>query len=170
MIKKETLAKNGLSYDETVKYAEDTLFAAKLIYCSESFYYLKNEYLYYYRQVDCSRSKLYEVGLWKQYCHLCDAFFSFFSGKGHGFEDQIHALVIYYAGITLRKVNLYQGSFFDKYRIRKEIINSDLLRNAFQHYKVPKCDNNFIWKQKVLILLIKYRMTLLYGICVSEVT
>jgi len=49
LIRREVIVKNRLSYREDIRISEDAPFGSEVLYCADSFAYLKGEQLYHYR-------------------------------------------------------------------------------------------------------------------------
>ena len=54
LTKREIIAKNHLLYREDIRISEDAPFGSEVLYCADSFAYLKGERLYHYRMTEGS--------------------------------------------------------------------------------------------------------------------
>lgn len=157
--KRSLWLENNIRYDMKIKYAEDTIVAAKLFYNAHSFYYLKNKTYYYYRYHNDSRSRKYKKDAWSSYLELNSLFAEFFKDKEEIFWVQINNQIIYYALIAIREVK--QSTMSDKEKINRvrRIMKDKSVREAFKKthisFQIP-------FKRRVLLYLVKYRCAIIY--------
>ena len=64
LIRREVIVKNRLSYREDIRISEDAPFGSEVLYCADSFAYLKGEQLYHYRMTEGSASRTYQPWWW----------------------------------------------------------------------------------------------------------
>lgn len=165
IIKRQLIQDNKILYDESIKFAEDTLFASQVLYAASSFYYLKNEFLYNYRSIPGSRSKQYNRSLWEEYLKLCNAYKTVFEQTDY--VEQVNGLIIYYAGITIQKIVETDESISIKLKEIRRIMTSHEVKMAFKKYRIPNTDNSFIWKSRLLLILLKKKMPLAYYLSIK---
>ena len=67
---KSELNTSEMRYETGVRYSEDLLFGAKLLYSAESFYYMKNEAYYHYVMNPTSATHTYAPDKWNDYVLL----------------------------------------------------------------------------------------------------
>lgn len=161
MYRTEFLKRNRLLFDEEVKWSEDNIFSALAGYCADSFYYLKGEGLYHYYQNEGTISTSYRPGAWDVYCTMNQHLHQFFDNvKDYDFQRQLKLHMIFYACNCLGQVKVSGEAFEKQVRMRKNIMTSPRLKDAFHDFVFPK----WTWKLKVQILLIKYCKPLLYSL------
>lgn len=161
MYRTEFLQRNGLLFDEEVKWSEDNIFSALAGYCADSFYYLKGEGLYHYYQNEGTISTSYRPGAWNVYCTMNQHLHQFFDNvTDYDFQRQLKLHMIFYACNCLGQVKVSGEAFKKQVRMRKNIMTSPELKDAFHDFVFPK----WPWKLKVQILLIKYCKPLLYSL------
>lgn len=161
MYRTEFLKRNRLLFDEEIKWSEDNIFSALAGYCADSFYYLKGEGLYHYYQNEGTISTSYRLGAWDVYCTMNQHLHQFFDNvTDYDFQRQLKLHMIFYACNCLGQVKVSGEAFEKQVRMRKNIMTSPRLKDAFHDFVFPK----WTWKLKVQILLIKYCKPLLYSL------
>lgn len=159
LYRRDFLVRNGLKFDEEVRWSEDNIFSALAGYHANSFYYLKGEGLYHYYQNPGTITTTYRPGAWEVYCTMNKHLHDFFDKvKDFDFQKQLKLHMIYYACNCLGQIKMSGKSFKEMMDIRQEIMHSAELKNAFEHFEFP----NWTWKLKIQVWLIKYRMKYLY--------
>lgn len=155
------LRQNNLYFDEEVKWSEDNIFSALAGYCADSFYYLKGEGLYHYYQNEGTISTSYRPGAWDVYCTMNQHLHQFFDNvTDYDFQRQLKLHMIFYACNCLGQVEVSGEAFDKRVRMRKKIMASSRMKDAFHDFVFPK----WSWKLKIQILLIKYCKPLLYSL------
>lgn len=160
MYRTEFLKKNRLLFDEEVKWSEDNIFSAFAGYYADSFYYLKGEGLYNYYQNEGTITTSYRSGAWEVYCTMNQHLHQLFDNVAeYDFQRQLKLHMIFYACNCLGQIKVSGETFKKQVIMRKNIMNSPRLKDAFQDFVFPK----WSWKLKIQILLIKYCKPLLYS-------
>lgn len=152
------LKKNGLAFDEEVKWSEDNIFSAIMGYHCNSFYYLKGEALYHYYNNPGTITTSYRKGAWQVYSVMNEHLHDFFDRvTDYDFSRQLKLHMIYYASNCIGqetsqpKNQAIQGI--------ESILNSKQLKNAFKDFKMPQVPI----KLKLQLYLMKWRKSrLLY--------
>ena len=164
LYRREFLLQNDLKFDEDVRWSEDNIFSAIAGYYADSFYYLKGEGLYHYYQNPGTITTAYRPSAWNVYCvmnqHLREVFDDV---KDFDFQKQLKLHMIFYACNCLGQIKLSGKSFREKMAIRREIMNSVELKEAFNDFQFPE----WSWKLKIQVGLIKYRMKYLYQLLIG---
>lgn len=70
LIKRDVLVQNRLSYREDIHISEDAPFGSEVLYCANSFAYLKGEQFYHYRTTEGSVSQTYKPWWWDSYLKI----------------------------------------------------------------------------------------------------
>lgn len=157
------LRKHNLKFDEEVRWSEDNIFSSFVGYYADSFYYLKGEGLYHYYSNPGTITTTYRPGAWDVYCTMNQHLHQFFDTvEDYDFQKQLKLHMIFYACNCLGQVKVSGESFKKQMAIRKEIMSSSLLKDAFHDFDFP----NWSWKLKLQILLIKYCKPLIYSVLV----
>lgn len=160
MLSKRSLwLENNIRYDRNIKYAEDTIVAAQLIYETNAFYYLKDRQYYFYRFHNDSRSRRYKEDAWNCYLALNRLFEDYFVNKEEIFLKQVSNQVIYYTLIAIREVKQSDLSTRKKICQIRNIMGNAKVREAFQKASIP---SELILKKRILLYLVKYRCAILY--------
>lgn len=98
LIRRRILTDNHLAYREDIHISEDAPFGSEVLYCADSFAYLKGEYLYHYRMTEGSASKSYRSWWWDSYLKINEETENFFgSCPDYDFTQQIKANMFYLA-------------------------------------------------------------------------
>lgn len=159
----EFLKKKDLWFDEEVRWSEDNEFSARVGYQADSFYYLKGEGLYHYRQNPGSITTGYRPGSWTVYCvmnqHLRE---NFEHTADYDFERQLKLHLIYYACNCIDQA----GSLPPRMTRREicRILCTPQLTATFQGFYTPEVP----WKLKVQLWLMRHRCTLALHALVSK--
>lgn len=98
LIKRDIIVKNQLSYREDILISEDAPFGSEVLYCADSFAYLKGERFYHYRMTEGSASKTYKPWWWDSSLKINEETESFFSKcEDYDFTQQIKSNMFYLA-------------------------------------------------------------------------
>lgn len=152
------LRKNGLKFDEQVRWSEDNIFSAIMGYCARSFYYLKGEALYHYYQNPGTITTSYRKGAWEIYCKMNEHLHDFFDGvHDYDFSRQLKLHLIYYAcnciSMELRQEHAIKA-------IDKILWDSRLIA-SFHDFDLPQVPITL----KIQLILMKYKQSrLLYAL------
>ena len=137
----EFLKEHQLTFDEEVKWSEDNIFSAFAGYYADSFYYLKGEGLYHYYNNPGTITTAYRPGAWNVYCTMNRHLHQFFDSVGQSGESKEKQM-----------------------EIRKRILNSQELKEAFAKFSFPK---EWSWKLKLQVMLMKHKWKKLYSILIG---
>lgn len=156
------LVDNNLYFDEEVKYSEDAIFSAKVVYNSNKFYYIKGGYYYNYFYNTSSITKSFKKDRW-DICKILSSTFKkeFENKKDYDFSKQLHLEDIYNVLNALGQ-NTYIESFKERYTYIKNIFNDDFTKQSMKYINLT--DINI--KLKIILYLIKYKLTLPYMVLV----
>lgn len=98
LIKHTIIRENHLFYREDIHISEDAPFGSEVLYCADSFAYLKGEYLYHYRVTEGSASKSYRPWWWDSYLKINEETEAFFGNcEDYDFTQQIKSNMFYLA-------------------------------------------------------------------------
>lgn len=98
LIKRNVIIKNQLSYREDIHISEDAPFGSEVLYCANSFAYLKGEHFYHYRTREGSASKTYQPWWWESSLKINEETENFFSKcTDYDFTQQIKSNMFYLA-------------------------------------------------------------------------
>ena len=141
------LVDNNLYFDEEVKYSEDAIFSAKVVYNSNKFYYIKGGYYYNYFYNTSSITKSFK----KEFGNKSD----------YDFSKQLYLEDIYNVLNALGQ-NTHIESFKERYTYIKNIFNDDFTKQSMKY--IDLTDVNI--KLKIILYLIKYKLVLPYMVLV----
>ena len=98
LVKRNIIVKNQLSYREDILISEDAPFGSEVLYCADSFAYLKGERFYHYRMTEGSASKTYKSWWWGSSLKINEETENFFSKcEDYDFTQQIKSNMFYLA-------------------------------------------------------------------------
>lgn len=98
LIRRKIIAENQLSYREDIHVSEDALFGSEVLYCADTFSYLKGECLYHYRITQGSASSTYKPWWWDSFLRINEETENFFGTcPDYDFTQQIKSNMFYLA-------------------------------------------------------------------------
>ena len=170
LFKKSLLENNKIQFDASIRYSEDYLFMAKVMLHARSFYYLKEVFLYYYRQYNLSRSKKYKPEWWIHLLSLNSKLEEAVIGdKDYDFSRQIKLQLIhsalYVSGAVFQDKNINTKA---KLKIIKRLFKDKKLKLSF--YKLDF--NKYPLGLKIILYLVKHNMAwcyIVYRIIISKI-
>lgn len=86
----------GIRYLTGVRYSEDLLFGAQLLYRSNSFFYIKGKALYHYRMNPTSATHRFVPDKWQDYLKLHDGIREAFENSEFDFSRQIDLCLLFF--------------------------------------------------------------------------
>lgn len=97
-IKHTIITENHLSYREDILISEDAPFGSEVLYCANSFAYLKGQRFYHYRMTEGSASKTYKPWWWDSSLKINEETENFFGDcADYDFTQQIKSNMFYLA-------------------------------------------------------------------------
>ena len=154
LYKTEFVKKNHLYFDEEIKWSEDCIYSAILGYSANSFFYLKDKYVYNYIQNEGSITTSYKEDSWDIYCLMNEKLRNYFNAKqDFDFSRQLNLHILYFACSVLTQLKYSGYSRKRKYQVRRAILQDWHLREALTRFKIPKVSFKF----KIIILLIRIK-------------
>ncbi len=158
LFKRKLIEDKSIRYDTGIKYSEDLLFGAKLLYKSESFYYMKGEAFYHYCMNPTSVTHVFDSKKWDNYLRLYNLTKSYFTNfDNYDFSRQLDLLLLFFVYNTLS--DLKRNSKYEKNMLIdsiSQILYSKEVIEMFKNIKILKLSISF--KQKLLTLLMKYKL------------
>ena len=98
LIKRTVIVENNLSYREDILISEDAPFGSEVLYCANSFAYLKGQEFYHYRMTEGSASKTYKSWWWDSSLKINEETENFFGNcPDYDFTQQIKSNMFYLA-------------------------------------------------------------------------
>lgn len=156
----ERLSESIYHYPDGIKYSEDLLFGAKMMYSARSFYYMKGEALYHYQVYENSASHKYDVNAWDDHVRLCKATSEYFLNQDESlFFSQINLMWLYFIYNTVGET-LCEKTLTKRERLLtiKKILSSTEAQNVFKEIRI--CDLKINWKLKARTFMYKHRIGL----------
>lgn len=98
LIRRSIIEENGLSYREDIHISEDAPFGSEVLYCAQSFAYLKEHFFYHYRMTEGSSSRTYKEWWWDSSLKINEEIEDFFGNcPDYDFTQQIKSNMFYLA-------------------------------------------------------------------------
>lgn len=160
LFKKELLYECRIYFDESLRYAEDYLFMAKVMIYANSFYYLKGNFFYHYRQYELSRSKKYQPEWWNHFISLNEKLSKLVSDNNeYDFGRQIKLQLIHSALFISSAIFQDIGmKTKEKLILLRKLFNDSVLEASFNNLEFPKQRLGL----PLVLYLVKYKMALGY--------
>ena len=150
---RDFLQENGLYFDEDVKYSEDSIFSAKLVYATNSFYYLDGPRYYHYFFNPGSITKSFKKDRWDSCRRLIARFEEAFAGCGaYDFSDQLWLQKIYCVMHALSQRDLIPDRK-ERRHYCQGICDDPITVAAFKHLNLV----NVPWKLYILLNIVRFR-------------
>lgn len=142
-------------YINGVRYSEDLLFGAELMYRTGSFYYMKGQAYYHYRMNDQSATHRFVADKWNDYRLLHSGIKEAFGNDSNFcFDKQIDLCLLFFLYNTLGDImRAKQLAVDEKTAVIKTILNDNIVRDMFSRVKISKLSVPL--KQKLLTVLYK---------------
>ena len=145
------LKKNQIFFFEEIKFSEDILFSAKVILCTQKFYYKEEAGIYHYWYNPDSISKSFREGRWESCKKIIEhAEIEFKNRKEYCFKQQLNWLTWFVILVGLKE----RGKMTDRSERKvycRKLLNDPVVRRCplkIQELDVPE-------KQKILLYMIK---------------
>lgn len=152
-----------LRYIEGVRYSEDLLFGAQMMYQAESFYYMKGYAGYHYCMNLTSATHTFRIDKWNDYLVLYHAAEKFFCSdlkrnERYGFRTQTDKMLLFFTYNVIGGIMDADISRKEKLLAVKDILCSQECAEMFGRTHIIKLP--IPWKLKVLTFLYKYKIGL----------
>ncbi|MBR5272580.1 MAG: glycosyltransferase [Clostridia bacterium] len=139
LYKRALLVDNKITFDEALRFCEDELFSAIVSEKMQSFYYLKDEYLYIYYYNPNSSVTSFNAKKWEVYIDLYEKMRDRYAdNKDYDFTRQLDILIIY---LAMNAATNYKASKLGVFRVAAEIrkiFSHHYVRRAFENFKYPQ--------------------------------
>ena len=156
---RSTLNKDKMRYEPGIRFSEDLLFGAKLMYEAESFYYMKGETYYHYVMNPSSASHTYDPDKWNNYKLLHGRIkIEFENSEDFDFSHQIDLCLLFFLFNTIKDIYGTTLSDYDKKDKILSILSTPVVENMFKRLEVCKLEISS--KLKLITLFYKYRIGL----------
>lgn len=150
----------NLRYVVGVRYSEDLLFGAQLVYNTDSFYYMKEQAYYHYYMNPTSATHKFTVDKWNDYKTLHFEINKYFSEcESFDFSHQIDLCLLLFVYNSVS--NIFSADNLErekKFEIVKNILGDNEVRRMFSNIKVLKLPISK--KLKIVTIIYKYRIGL----------
>lgn len=136
LIKRTVITANHLFYREDIHISEDAPFGSEVLYCADSFAYLKGERLYHYRMTEGSASKTYKSWWWDSSLKINEETERFFTQcSDYDFTQQIKSNMFY-----LSRAEIYH--ILENQQLSKREQN-EKIRSVMNHPRVVRMMKGF---------------------------
>lgn len=158
--KRKLFTDNNIRFDADLRYSEDYLFMADVVVHADSFFYLKGNYAYNYRQYEESRSKKFQPVWWENLLYLNKELKKLLNNnKEYDFSRQIklqllHSVLFVLNSISKNKTMNAQS----KLREIRSIMNHPAVAEAFSTLSFNKGSKML----RLVLYSIKYKMVRAY--------
>lgn len=150
----------NLRYVVGVRYSEDLLFGAQLVYNTDSFYYMKEQAYYHYYMNPTSATHKFTVDKWNDYKTLHFEINNYFSEcESFDFSHQIDLCLLFFVYNSVS--NIFSADNLErekKFEIVRNILGDNEVRRMFSNIKVLKLPISK--KLKIVTIIYKYRIGL----------
>lgn len=150
----------NLRYVVGVRYSEDLLFGAQLVYNTDSFYYMKEQAYYHYYMNPTSATHKFTVDKWNDYKTLHFEINKYFSEcESFDFSHQIDLCLLFFVYNSVS--NIFSADNLErekKFKIVKNILGDNEVRRMFSNINVLKLPISK--KLKIVTIIYKYRIGL----------
>lgn len=147
------LIQNGLLFDENVRYSEDSIFSAKVVWKANSFYYLDGPRYYHYFYNPSSITKSFRKDRWDSCKNLIACFENTFGDNAvYDFFEQLQLQKIFSVIHALGQRTVI-NDMKQREKYCREICFDPVCIQAMKYLKLVKVS----WKLKGILLLIKYK-------------
>ncbi|PWW31275.1 glycosyl transferase family 2 [Cytobacillus oceanisediminis] len=154
---REFLIQNNVRFADDLRAAQDFVFSVTAMYYADSFYYLKDEFLYYYRENFDSRTHKHLHKAWDNYLSMNNHLRELLADSNvFDFSNQLELSKLH--GVLSSISYVYRDGnknrFLEKYKYTKEFARFYNLKdsvNLIDWEKTPL-------KKKIFIFLLKHRM------------
>ena len=140
LIKRRVLNDHRIFFDATLHYGEDYLFMPEVVIHIGSFYYLKEQNLYNYRQYEQSRSKKLQPEWWRNFLYLNNKLRNLLANsKEFNFERQLKLQMLHSALFLTSAIQNYDKlSKKAKLKIFRKLFSDLELLQAFSNLSFYK--------------------------------
>ena len=153
LYRREFLEKNNLLFDEEIRYSEDTIFSAKVVRASDSFYYLDGPRYYHYFYNGNPITKSYKKDYWENNKKLISCFEETFATyKQYDFSKQLWLQKIYCVVQALGQKYAF-SDLKEREQYCQSVCKSDITIEAFKHLNLLQVP----WKLHVFCMMIRLK-------------
>lgn len=153
LYRREFLERNNLLFDEEIRYSEDTIFSAKVVSVTDSFYYLDGPRYYHYFYNENSITKSYKKDYWENNKKLIRCFEKeFVTYKDYDFSKQLWLHKMYCVVQALGQRNAF-SNLKEREKYCQSICQNEITIQSFKHLKLLQVP----WKLYVFCIFIKLR-------------
>lgn len=152
---RQFLVDNDLYFYEEVKFSEDMVFSARVVWAAESFYYIEEPCVYHYFYNPDSISKSFREGRWESCKGLIETFEKDFAEDiDYDYRGQLHCLRWFCICMALNE-RKYLAGRKEKAEYCRELLQDSVIRET----KLGFDQMDITWKQKLLMILVKLKLS-----------
>lgn len=161
IFKNHMCTENPLRYVQGIRYSEDLLFGAQMMYQADSFYYMKGQAFYHYNcQNILSATHTFKADKWNDYIHLYRCLKESFGNEdAFDFSEQIDKALLFFIYNAVGDIS-HSNTLDKKQKMKliKHILSEQEVRAMFSRINIPALPITF--KLKILTFIYKYRIGL----------
>lgn len=145
-------------YIDGVRFSEDLLFGAQILYEARSFYYMKGKCYYHYCMNPTSATHTFAMDKWKDYRRLHRETEKYFLERTNfDFRHQIDIMLLFFIYNAVGDIRgTHSLSIQKKKQLILAILDDQIVKEMFKRVKVHRLPIS--WKLKVYTYLYKYRI------------
>jgi len=150
----EFLKRNNLKFYEEVKFSEDLIFSANVVKAADSFYFVNEPCVYHYFYNSNSISKSFREGRWescKSLIRFCEQ--DFRGETSYNFDEELDYLRWFCIMLAIN-----EKKYLKSYHERKNYCRKIVKDNEIGKAKLNLRKYDVSWKQKLLMIIIKFRL------------
>lgn len=170
MIRRNILIKKKICFEPSLKYSEDYLFMARIMIHIKSFFYIKGDFNYNYRQYPESRSKLLQKDWWPSLVNLNKKLKELLAESvEYDFSRQLKLQLIHSA--LFLSTTIYNNEDMPRVQklvLLKKLFNDTDLKAAYSNLTFDKQS----FPSQIILYMIQYRMArgyLIYRNVISKI-
>lgn len=155
--RKSLFIDQAIRFDETLHFSEDYLFMAEVMTRAQTFFYLKDQYFYHYRQYKTSRSKKYQKQWWPTLLELNKKLrIVLENSEEFDFERQLNLQLIHSALLVSNAIMVSSNlRYTQKMKLLYNLLHTKELNTSF--YTIELRSNSKF--QQLILYMLKYKMT-----------
>lgn len=155
LIRRRVIEENHLSYREDIHVSEDAPFGSEVLYCADTFAYIKGQCLYHYRMTEGSTSSTYKSWWWDSFLKINEEIEKFFGNcSDYDFTQQIKSNMFYLARAEIYYIlNNHELSRKEQNKKVRAVMNHPRVVRMMKGYKIAGMQLSF----QALYLSIRYK-------------
>lgn len=139
-----------IRYISGVRFSEDLLFGAQVLYNAKSFYYMKNKAYYHYVIHQQSASHVFQADKWNDYKRLYYEMENYFSAvKNYDFTKQLDLVLLFFVLNSLNDILCSDIIHYDRKQLEHHILKDKNVIMMFKRIRISRLPINTKLKIKI---------------------